>query len=390
MTQVHFTLNNEEVQSIIEHSVKDDVSKNILTTIFNQLMEEQRTEYIQAQEYERTNDRRSQRNGYYERAYTTRVGTLELTVPRTRDGEFSPTIFERYQRNEKALLASMLEMYVSGVSTRKVSKVVETLCGKSVSKSFVSTLTKELDPLVKEWQERSLSDTKYPYLITDVIYIKVRENRRVVSKGCHIAIGITEDGQREIIGFMIQGEESEDTWETFFEYLKDRNLSGLEMVVSDAHKGLVAAIRKSFTNVSWQRCQVHFLKNILSKIPKKNSKDFRDAVKAIFQLTNIDVARAMKNTVVNEYIEQPRYTEACEILDAGFEDAFQYTVAGQGHNRLKSTNVLERLNEEVRRRENIIRIFPNQDSANRLIGAVLMDKHEEWVGSNRKYISLED
>lgn len=126
--------------------------------------------------------------------------------------------------------------------------------------------------MVKEWQERSLSDTKYPYLITDVIYIKVRENRRVVSKGCHIAIGITEDGQREIIGFMIQGEESEDTWETFFEYLKDRNLTGLEMVVSDAHKGLVAAIRKSFTNVSWQRCQVHFLKNILSKIPKKIQK----------------------------------------------------------------------------------------------------------------------
>src|SRR5690625_391058 len=192
MTQVHFTLNNEEVQSIIEHSVKDDVSKNILTTIFNQLMEEQRTEYIQAQAYERTNDRRSQRNGYYERAYTTRVGTLGLTVPRTRDGEFSPTTFERYQRNENALLASMFEMYVSGVCTRTVSTVREPLCGKSVSKSFVSTLTKELDRLVKEWQERSLSDTKYPYLITDVIYIKVRENRRVVSKGCHIAIGITE------------------------------------------------------------------------------------------------------------------------------------------------------------------------------------------------------
>src|SRR5699024_5114443 len=177
--------------------------------------------------------------------------------------------------------------------------------------------------------------------------------------------------------------------ETFFESLKDRNLSGLEMVVSDAPKGLVAAIRKSFTNVSWQRCQVHFLKNILSKINKINSKDVRDAVKAIFRLTNIEIARTMKNTIVNVYNEQPKYTEACEILDAGLEDAFQYTVAGHGHNRLKSTNVLERLNEEVRRRENVIRIFPNQDAANRLIGAVLMDKHEEWVGSNRKYISLD-
>src|SRR5699024_5116057 len=192
------------------------------------------------------------------------------------------------------------------------------------------------------------------------------------------------------LGFVIQGEESEDTWETFFEYLKDRNLTGLEMVVSDAHKGLVAAIRKSFTNVSWQRCQVHFLKNILSEIPKKNSKDFRDAVKAIFRLTNINIARTMKNTIVNEYIKQQKYKEADEILDAGFEDALQDTVAGHGHKRLKSTNVLERLNEEVLRRENVIRIFPNLVAANRLIGAVLMDKHEEWVGYNRKYISLDN
>ncbi|EMO5564058.1 TPA: transposase, partial [Enterococcus faecium] len=143
MTQVHFTLKSEEIQSIIEYSVKDDVSKNILTTVFNQLMENQRTEYIQAKEYERTENRQSQRNGYYERSFTTRVGTLELKVPRTRDGHFSPTVFERYQRNEKALMASMLEMYVSGVSTRKVSKIVEELCGKSVSKSFVSSLTEQ-------------------------------------------------------------------------------------------------------------------------------------------------------------------------------------------------------------------------------------------------------
>ena len=158
MTQVHFTLKSEEIQSIIEYSVKDDVSKNILTTVFNQLMENQRTEYIQAKEYERTENRQSQRNGYYERSFTTRVGTLELKVPRTRDGHFSPTVFERYQRNEKALMAPMLEMYVSGVSTRKVSKIVEELCGKSVSKSFVSSLTEQLEPMVNEWQNRLLSE----------------------------------------------------------------------------------------------------------------------------------------------------------------------------------------------------------------------------------------
>jgi len=365
------------------------VSKNILTTIFNQLMEEQRTEYIQTDEYERSNTRNSQRNGYYERDYTTRVGTLELKVPRTRDGEFSPTVFERYQRNEKALLSSMLEMYVSGVFTRKVSKIVEELCGKSISKSFVSSLTDQLDPMVNAWKNRSLSETNYPYVLTDVLYIKIRENRRVISKRCHIAVGITEKGYREIIGFMIQGEESTDTWSTFFDSLKNRGLTGLKMVVSDAHKGLVAAAHQCFTNVSWQRCQVHFLRNVLSKVPKKNSKEFRESVKALFKLTNIELAREMKNTLIDEYIEQKKYTKACETLDDGFEDAFQYTVAGKGYNRLKSTNLLERLNEEVRRREKVIRISPNQASANRLIGAILMDKHEEWIGSNRRYISFD-
>ncbi|MGY3749588.1 IS256 family transposase, partial [Vagococcus acidifermentans] len=200
MTQVHFTLKSEEVQRMIDHSVKDEVSKNILTTVFNQLMESQRTEYIQAEDYERSEKRQSQRNGYYEREFTTRVGTLELKVPRTRDGGFSPSVFERYQRNEKALLAAMLEMYVSGVSTRKVSKIVEELCGKSVSKSFVSSLTELLDPMVTQWQNRSLSETNYPFLMTDVLYIKIREDHRVLSKSCHIAIGINEDGDREIIG----------------------------------------------------------------------------------------------------------------------------------------------------------------------------------------------
>ena len=389
MTQVHFTLNSEEVQNIIERSVNDDVSKKILTTVFNQLTENQRTEYIQADAYERSKSRQSQRNGYYEREFTTRVGTLDLKVPRTRDGEFSPTVFERYQRNEQALLASMLEMYVSGVSTRKVSKIVEELCGKSVSKSFVSSLTEQLDPMVHEWQNRSLSGRNYPYVMTDVLYLKVREDHRVLSKSCHIAIGITEDGEREVIGFMIQNEESEDTWSIFFEYLKERGLQGTELIISDAHKGLVTAIRKSFTNASWQRCQIHFLRNIFTTIPKKNSKPFREAVKAIFKFTDIDLARAAKNRIVDDYIEQPKYKKACESLDSGFEDAFQYTVIGNGYTRLKSTNLLERLNQEIRRREKIIRIFPNRASANRLIGTILMDMHEEWLSSTRKYIKFD-
>ncbi|HBL1872871.1 TPA: transposase, partial [Enterococcus faecium] len=175
---------------------------------------------------------------------------------------------------------------------------------------------------------------------------------------------------------------------TFFEYLKERGLQGTELVISDAHKGLVSAIRKSFTNVSWQRCQVHFLRNIFTTIPKKNSKSFREAVKGIFKFTDINLAREAKNRLIHDYIDQPKYSKACASLDDGFEDAFQYTVQGNSHNRLKSTNLIERLNQEVRRREKIIRIFPNCVSANRLIGAVLIDQHDEWLSSSRKYIKF--
>lgn len=283
----------------------------------------------------------------------------------------------------------MLEMYVSGVSTRKVSQIVEELCGKSVSKSFVSSLTTQLDPIVKEWQNRTLTGTKFPYLMVDVLYIKARVEQRVLSQSCHIAIGITEEGDRQIIGFMLQNEESHETWSNFFNYLKNRGLSGIKLVISDAHKGLVSAIQTSFTHASWQRCQVHFMRNILSTVPKKGSKPFREAVKAIFKFSDIHLARKAKQALLEEYADQVKYQKACRTLDEGFEDAFQYTVLGKSHNRLKSTNLLERLNEEVRRREKVIRIFPNTASANRLIGAVLMDVHENWISSPRKYIQFE-
>ncbi len=388
MTQVHFTLNREDIQSLINESVSDDLSKKILTNVFNQLMERERTEYINAEDYERTDNRVTSRNGYYDRAYLTRVGNLELKVPRTRDGKFSPSIFEKYQRNEKALLASMLEMYVSGVSTRKVTNIIEELCGKSVSKSFVSSLTKELDEMVEAWRNSSLEGTCYPYLMVDVLFIKVRENHRVVSKSCHVAIGITEGGTREIIGFLIQDTESEESWSNFFDHLKSRDLKGLKMVISDAHKGLVNAIKASFPGISWQRCQVHFLRNILSSVPKKDSKIFREQVKAIFRLTNIDAARTVKNLLIESFEGQIRYEKACRILDEGFEDAFQYSVNGIAHPRLRSTNLLERLNAEIRRREKVIRIFPNVDSATRLIGAVLIDQQDKWLESSKAYIKI--
>lgn len=280
-------------------------------------------------------------------------------------------------------------MYISGVSTRKVTKIVEELCGQSVSKSFVSSLTKELDEIVEQWRCSSLAGQLYPYLMSDVLYIKVRENHRVVSKSCHIAIGINMDGHREILGFLITNQESEESRSLFFDYLKERELTGLKMIISDAHKGLVAAIRGSFPGVSWQRCQVHFLRNILSNIPKKDSKSFREEVKTIFCLTDIGTARRAKNRLPEDYEDDPRYEKACTTLDEGFEDAFQYAVNDVAHPRLRSTNMLERLNAEIRRRERVIRIFPNIQSATRLIGALLMDQNDSWIESFRSYVKLQ-
>ena len=234
----------------------------------------------------------------------------------------------------------------------------------------------------------SLEGTSDPYLMVDVLFIKVRENHRVVSKSCHVAIGITEDGDREIIGFLIQDTESEESWSNFFDHLKSRNLKGLKMVISDAHKGLVNAIKVSFPGISWQRCQVHFLRNILSSVPKKDSKSFREQAKAIFRLTCIDAARVAKNLLVEAYEEQPKYAKACRILDEGFEDAFQYSVNGIAHPRLRSTNLLERLNAEIRRREKVIRIFPNVNSATRLIGAILIEQQDKWLESSKAYIKM--
>lgn len=388
MTQVHFTLNLEEIQNLIDVEVNDNLSKSILTKVFNQLMEKERDEYLENEAYQRDPNRVTYRNGYYDRDYTTLLGTLKLRVPRTRDGKFSTEIFERYQRNEKALLLTMLEMYIQGVSTRKVSKVVENLCGKAYSKSFVSSLTKQLDEEVRQWRHHDLSLVRYPYLVVDVIYIKVRENHKVVSKACHIAIGISEEGKRRLLGFDISDGESDYSWSRFFNHLKERGLNGLKMVISDAHAGLVKAIKETFLNVSWQRCQVHFLRNILAKTPKKETKEFKEDIKALFRIQDIKIARLVKNELFKKYEGDKKYQASLTILDDGFEDAFTYLNESVVHSRLKSTNCLERLNEEIRRRERVIRIFPNVESAYRLIGAMLIDQDEEWLTADRIYIQM--
>lgn len=349
MTQINFTLGQDEIQELISNSGANDLAKMMLTKIFNQLMEKERDDYIKVDNYSRDDERQSSRNGYYEREYTTRIGRLELRVPRTRDGEFSPSLFERYQRNEQALISTMLEMYIQGVSTRKVTKVVEELCGLKVSKSFVSSLTSQLDAMVIDFLNRPLAK-KYPFILSDVLYIKVRENQRVVSEAFHVILGIDEEGSRELLSFAIHESESYESWKEMYENLLARGLRGLKLVISDSHKGEVKAIRDTFSGVSWQRCQVHFMRNVFDKLPRKNTSEVRDELKILFKTNHIDIARKTKNEIIDKYSEL--YPKMTECLDEGFEDGFQYcAIEETNYSRLKSTNMLERLNSEIRRRE---------------------------------------
>ncbi|MGM8366818.1 IS256 family transposase [Virgibacillus sp. W0181] len=386
MTQLQFNLDFDQIKAEVMQSDLNDVLKSSIVVLFNQYMEMERDKYMKNTSHERSEDRHDYRNGYYTRDLIVNVGKVTLKVPRTRSGEFSTAIFEKYQRCDKAFLLSMLEMVISGVSTRKVSKIVEQLCGENVSKSMVSELTKKLDPIVNSWTQKPLDRQYYNYIYVDAMYIKVREYHRVVSKAVYIALGVNSQDKREILGFKVAGNESQKTWNEFFESLIARGLQPPKLVISDAHEGLKAAIMEKFLNVSWQRCTVHFLRNIIQTIPKKGSKEAREHLKEIFKAPTQTISRMLKDEFIVKFEEDKKYIKAIETLDAGYEDAIQFYAEDKDtHVHIRTTNVLERLNSEVRKRESIIRIFPNEESAFRLIGAVLMDREETMDIGGKKF-----
>ena len=239
---------------------------------------------------------------------------------------------------------------------------------------MVSNLTKKLDPIVGEWASRPLNTIYYPYIYVDAMYIKVREHKRVVSKAVYTAIGVNEKNKREVIGFKVDHNESEPSWHDFFSSLKARGLQSPKLLISDAHSGLKLAIQKSFIGTSWQRCTVHMLRNMIQTMPKKTSKEARNELKAIFQSRKLEEAKRQKDQFIDKYEGKKAYQKAVDVLDEGFDDATQYFAEPEEyHVSLRTTNMLERMNSEIRRRERVIRIFPNEQSAFRLIGAVLMD-----------------
>ena len=359
---------------------------NLVEAVLNQILEAQVAETLGADRHERSDERQGYRNGYRARTLYTRVGPVTLQVPQTRDGSFSTDIFKRYQRSEQAFVLALMEMVVQGVSTRKVSAITEELCGASFSKSTVSELCVGLDARVKVFNERSL-EGEYPFVMVDALFIKSRQGDRVVKRAALIASGIRADGHREILGVQIGDSENYTTWEDMFKWLKGRGLSGVYFVISDDHCGITKAVDKHFQGATWQRCQVHLMRNLLGHSPTRLRGEVAAAAKLVFQAADMTEARRRLTEFVEQFDKSAPKVVAC--MEAGFEDAMAIMALPEKYRkRLRTTNMQERLNEEVRRRERVIRIFPNDESALRLIGALLAEQNEVW--QERKYLDMDE
>lgn len=373
MAQLNITLNQDEILLLLSKD-RDEAFRTLLQDSLNTLLKAESTEQLKAMPYERSEQRTDSRNGFRNRELTTRIGKIELHVPRHRNQPFQTMIFDNYSRSEAALISCMAEMVVNGVSTRKVSKVMETLCGSSYSKSTVSELCKELDVKVEEFRERPLTGD-YPFLTIDATYFKVRENHRITSKAFMIAYGTNDQGHREILGFSVYNNESKETWRAFLQGLKDRGLKGVLMITSDAHEGIKDAISKVFPNVPWQRCQFHFSKNIADKTPKRYQAGIRAELQEMFNCRTVSEARQKCDLIIREYKDIAESAMIC--LDEGFESAMTVMSLPKGIRvYFRTSNHIERLNEELKRRSKVIGVFPNEASLLRLMGSVLVERQE--------------
>ena len=350
------------------------------------LMELEVSQHVGAERHERTPSRTGHRNGYRERAWDTRVGTVELRVPRVRDGSFFPALLEPRKRAERALTAVVQEAYVQGVSTRRVDDLVQALGLAGISKSQVSRLCQDLDTEVERFRTRRL-DGPYPYVWLDATFVKVREQGRVVSQAVVIAIGVRQSGEREVLGLDVGPSEDGAFWLQFLRALVARGLSGVQLVVSDAHEGLKGAVAAVLGGAGWQRCRVHFVRNALALVPKTASQMVAATIRTVFVQPDAQSARETWRRVADSF--RSRYPRLAALLDEAEADVLAYLAFPPEHWRqIWSNNPLERLNKEVKRRTDVVGIFPTTPAVLRLVGMVLAEQHDEWQVS-RRYFSSE-
>ena len=358
----------------------------LVEQVLNQVLAHQVAAALKAQPGERTPERVGYRNGTREREMQTRIGTITLKVPRTREGEFSPDMWERYQRSEQAFVLALCEMVIQGVSTRKVEAITEVLCGAAFSKSQVSKLCLVLDPLVKIWRERPLGS--FPFVLVDAIVVKIREEGRVRQCALLIACGIDEAGYRHVLGFALGDKESEASWSEFFTSLKARGLTGVEFIISDDHAGLVKAIEGSFAGATWQRCQAHFIRNLSDACPKTEVEAFLASAKQVLHAPDLASARTRLRETCQTF--EKRCSKAVALLESAFDEVTSVLILPTKYHRLlRTSNSQERLNEEIRRRDRVIRIYPNRASCERLIGALLME-FDEAMTTGKVYTNMDD
>ena len=373
-----------------EHDVKLDVEARVrqgVKAILEEVLEEEMAEHLQAGYRELTPTRRGERNGYYTRNLLTPAGKIErLEIPRDREGEFVTEIFERYKRMTGDVEEAILEMYLSGISVRKIAGVTEALSKVRIGKDTVSRIASRLQEQYKEWQERSLEEKDYPYLYLDATYLKVRWGARVTSMALLVCVGVDEEGFREVLAVEVAGTEKGAAYASLLRGLIDRGLSGVRLVVSDDHEGIKAAVAGELPGAEWQRCTVHFERNVLSHVPPNSMAEVAQDLKAIFKVRREKTAEALAEEFVEIYEES--YPKAVSVFEAGIEDALTYLrYPGSHHARIRTTNMLERLFKEVKRRTRVVGVFPSETSANTLATEIALRSSEEWA--LRRYLTIE-
>lgn len=370
---------------VLPQASPDDPFRTMLSTLIHETLEREFTQFLGAKPFERSPARRDVRNGYRRRQFSTRVGQLELKVPRDRAGRFQPSLFARYQRSEQALVLALQEMYLQGVSTRKVTTIVESLCGTSVSASEVSALVKRLDGDLEVWRTRPLTAKAYPYLVIDAHVERVRREGQVRSTAVLWVIGIGSDGYREHLGVWLNPTESGLGWRRVFEQLLQRGLAGVQYVVSDEHAGLVEAIRRFFPDAVHQRCQVHYLRNALDHVSSDaHREEVKQGLHDVWRAPSLADAEQRVQTLVR------RWHTTLPSLGTWIEDSVADTLRvfalrdSVAQYRLRSTNGIEHDHMAVRRRTRVIRVFPNEASFIRLASALAMERNEKWLG--KRYV----
>ena len=363
-----------------------DMLKAIVSEALQQTLEAEMDETLGAEKSERTPNRVGYRSGYYGRSLITRVGKIELRVPQDRQGRFRTEVFERYQRSEKALTAAMMQMYLQGVSTRKVKAITEELCGHEFSSASISRIVSALDEELERFSRRRLEED-YPYLVLDARYEKVREDGAVRSQAVLIAIGIDWEGRRNVLAVELANRESASSWRDFLTTLRDRGLHGVQVAISDDHPGVKRAIREVLPAANWQRCYVHFLRNALDYLPRKADDDCLMELRWLYDRRNVEEARRDLAAWLGKWAA--RYPKLCSWVEENIEETLSfYRLPREHHKNLKSTNMLERIMEEIKRRTLVVRIFPNAASCLRLVRALAVEMHENWIEAIR-YLNME-